>query len=159
VEFDAVEARFLGSNGGGDEVGDDLLDLAGRHLSGSNVTVDTGSDGGLADEFTWSPTTSVVELDDGEAAVGLDAARESRESGKVVVTEAPELTRESLSDALDVAGTGHGETEATFGPVGQPGILFVAERPIGIALLVGERGQHEAIGHGRAMEECNGIKR
>ena len=62
-------------------------------------------------------------------------------------------TWEALADGLDVGGAGHGEAEAALGPQGQPVELGVRQRPVRVALRVGERRQHEAVLHGGAVGE------
>ena len=64
-----------------------------------------------------------------------------------------QLAFEAFAVWLDIAGRRHHRTETAPGSHHQPVMLGLRKQAIGMALLVGERGQHEAIAHGVAGSE------
>ena len=81
VEFHAVEPGLLGPHRSGDEVDDELLDFLRAHLTRTSIGVRARRHRLGADELGVGPTSSVVELDDGQAPVLLDARGETGEAG------------------------------------------------------------------------------
>ena len=80
-----------------------------------------------------------------DAACGLDARCEPRQSGQVRVRPAAELAGKALSLRLDVRRAGQRGAETALRAQREPVVFVVGERAVGLALQVGERRQHEAI--------------
>src|SRR5207237_7617197 len=57
---------------------------------------------------------------------------------------------------LHVSRAGDDGTEAAFGTVGEPAKLVFGQASICVALGVGERRQHESVGHRRPVREHKG---
>jgi hypothetical protein len=159
VQFDAVEPCRVAPFGRGDERFDDLVHLGERQSSRPGAGVIGGRDGRGADEVGRCPTSRVVQLDDRDAALRADPGRQAGEPRDVLVAEAAQLPREALTARLDVAGTGHGHTEPALGAHRQPALLVVGQRPVGVALLIRQGGQHESVLHGRPVDEGHRVKR
>jgi len=66
---------------------------------------------------------------------------------KVLVTEDTNLPGKALTGRLDVRGSCHGKSKATGRSHRQPVKLVIGQSAVSVALLVGERRQHEAISH------------
>lgn len=56
----------------------------------------------------------------------------------MLVAEATQLPRETLTARVDMARTRHRHAEPTLSAHRQPTLLVIGERPVGIALLIGE---------------------
>ena len=112
-----------------------------------------------ADELRRRPVARVVELGVGHRASGVEIRGEAGEAVEMLVAEDAELSGEALTNGLDVRRAGHGEPEAALGAHRQPAVLVVRQGAIGMALLVGERRQHEPIRHRRTVQEVDGFER
>ena len=157
VQLHAVEAGAFGPHGGGDEVGDQLLHLGGGQRTGAGLGIVPGADGLLTGQRAVGPAARMLDLQRRTAATGVDAGGQARQPGQVVVRPHAQLAGKALAAALHMGGAGHGEGEAAAGAHRQPVVLRVGQRAIGIALPVGQRRQHEAVGHGRAAGEGEGV--
>jgi hypothetical protein len=71
----------------------------------------------------------------------------------VLIAEAAELASKSLTYGLYVRSTRHGQSKTTFSALHQPREFFFRQCAIGIALLIGERSQHESVFHGWPMSK------
>ena len=69
------------------------------------------------------------------------------------IAEATKLTCKTLANGLNVRSTRHGESKTTFSALHQPREFFFRQCAIGIALLIGERSQHESVFHGWPMSK------
>ena len=159
MDFDTVESRRIAPDRSRDERLDDLVHLCGRHRPRPGLGVIGGSKGGRTDELSRRAASRVMQLDDGHTAVRADTRSKSGEAREMVVAETPELSFEAQTARVDVAGARHGHTEPAGGAHREPPLLGSRERPVGIALLIGQRGQHESVLHGRSVGESDGIKR
>jgi hypothetical protein len=145
VEFDAVEAGAFGADRGGDEVLAQLFNLRQRQRARSRFRVVRRTDGLRADQVRGRAHAGVMQLHVGDAARGLDARCEPRQSGQVRVRPAAELAGKALSLCLDVRCASHGGAETALRAQRERMVFVVGERTVDVALQVGERRQHEAI--------------
>jgi hypothetical protein len=74
---------------------------------------------------------------------------------QMLIPEAAQLTRESLTRCLHVRSTGHSESESTLRTLGQPDVLVVTQSPVRMTLLIRHRGEHEAVLHRPSVSERN----
>ncbi len=74
------------------------------------------------------------------------------------VIETPELARKPLTKSLDMRGTCHRQTESALGAHREPVIFLIAQTAIGVALLVGQRSEHEPVRHCRTAHERHGVE-
>ena len=159
VEFDAVESRQIAADRCCDERLDDLFHLGGRQRARPVLGIAGGRDGGCADELSGGTASRVVQLDDRHTALRADPRRQPGEARKMLVPEAPQLPLEPFTARLDVARTGHRHAEPARGAHRQPPLLVIGERPVGIALLIGQGRQHESVLHGRSVGEGDDVER
>jgi len=159
VEFDAIEPRLIASDCGRDERIDDLVHFGGRHPLRPRLGVISRSGRGCADEFTRCTAARVVQLDDRHAPLGANPRRQASEAREVLVAEATQLSRKALTARVDVTRTRDGHAEPTGRAHRQPTLLVIGERPVRIALLIGEGGQHESVLHGRPVAEGDSVER
>jgi len=95
-----------------------------------------------------------VEAVVGEPAGDLDGVVDvDAVGGELVVAPDAELAGETLAVGGDVGGAGEDDGEAAGGAAHEPVVLVVADRAVGVALLVGERGEGEAVWGGGAAAE------
>lgn len=101
----------------------------------------------------------MVKLRCRHTTVDIDPLRKTSKAVEVLVAEASELAGETSPYFLDVSGAGHRETETTRGAHGEPAALIGAQGAVVIALLVGQRGEHEPVRHRWSMHEIDGVER
>ena len=152
VDLHAVETGLFRADGGNDEVLDQRFHLAGGQRPRTGLGIVRRADG-LGHQVLGRALAGVVQMDRRDAARFLDRAGQPREALQVVVGKDAELAREALALGLNMGRAGHGQAKSALGPHGQPMELFIREPPVGVALRVGDRCQHEAVLHGRAMRE------
>ena len=150
VDLDPVEPGLVGPDRGGDEIIAQLLDLGGRKRASPGLGIGKRALRGLADQIGRAAHPGVVELDRGQAAIRAQLCRQRGQPRQVIVRPDPELAGKALALALDMGGGGHHQPEAALGAHRQPVDLVIGQGAVGMALQVGQRGQHEAVGHGRA---------
>jgi hypothetical protein len=74
----------------------------------------------------------------------------------VIIGKNPQLPGEAFPLGLNMRSASHDQAKLAFGSFGQP-IEFRFRKPaIFMALLVGQRGQHEAVFHDRSAFESKG---
>ncbi len=158
VQLDAGEARGGGAAGGGDEVVVDARELGGGGRARAlevrlRLVEGAGADRLLAGEGGGAAHAAVVELDQAERAVAGERGGEALQAGELMITPDAELTGETLAVLRDVGGAGLDDGEAAGGAALEPAVLVAADRAVGVALLVGERGEGEAVAGGGAAAE------
>ena len=100
----------------------------------------------------------VVELDDADTVLCVDAGRETGKTVEVFVAERPQLPGEAFADRLDMSRTGHRQTKTALGPHREPVVLLVGQNAVLLALGIGERSKHEAVLHRRPPTERHRVK-
>ena len=103
------------------------------------------TDGLRADQVRRRAHAGMMQLHVCDAARGLDARCEPRQTGQVRVRPAAELAGKALSLRLHVRCAGQRGAEAALRAQREPVVFVVRERPVDVALQVGERRQHEAV--------------
>ena len=88
----------------------------------------------------------------------MNTIAKAHETVEVLICETAKLPGKSLPDGLHMRCTCHGESESALGTHGEPLVLIVRQCAINMTLLIGEWRKHEAILHGRAMRERDGIE-
>ena len=128
VDLHPVEAGPFGAGGGGDEVLGQLLHLGKAQAARAFRGVVRRTYRRRADEGHRRAHAGVVELHQGQAALGLDGGGQPGQSLQVVVGEDPELAGEALPLRLHVRRAGQDEAEPAPGEPGEPGEV-VRPRP------------------------------
>ena len=96
---------------------------------------------------------AVVELDEGPGARGPQALSEPGQTGQVLVGGDAELTGPRATAVSDVGGAGLHRGEPTAAAGQQPLVLGLGQCAVVMALLVGHRCEHVAVGPGRAVSQ------
>ena len=153
VDLHAVEAGRLGAPCRRDEVVAQPMHLVVRQRPRSELLVLGGTERRLPDQRLRGAHAGVVQLQNRDAVVLVEAGGQTREPFPVIVREAAELTGEAPPRGLDVGRAGHRRAEAAGRAHRQPAMLVVGERAVVVTLLVRHRGQHEAVLHRGAGRE------
>ena len=145
VKLHTLKTSLLCTNGCRDEVFNDLLHFCSRHGTSTHLLVSTRAHGVCANEFLWRATAGVMQLNDCERIVLLDAFGQSSKTWNMHVVETTQLARETLTHCLHMRRTCHRETKATLCTHRQPAIFLVRENTISSTLRVRQRRQHETV--------------
>lgn len=89
-----------------------------------------------------------MQLSDRDRAGGVDVTGETGETRELVIAPHAELAGETLANGLHVRSAGHCQPEAAVGSKRQPAVLVVREGSVVVALLIGQRSEHEVIWQG-----------
>ncbi len=156
VDFDTVETRLRRSLRRSDEVVTKLFHLT-QEEPPRAVNWMIGRANRHPHAMEACAVTAVMQLDGRKAAVFPDGFRQTCKTLQVMVAVDAHLSREGLTDCLDVGGTGLDEREAALGTSTEPFQLVFGCRAVGLALLRRQRRQHEAVPHtarpGRLKQE------
>src|SRR5579864_1637093 len=113
VQFDAIEAGFLGTYGGCDKVLDQRFDFAFVKRARLGFRVLGWPHRLFADQLGRGTDPGVMQLQRRDRAFGPDGGSKARQAGNVLLAEGSELTGKTLSDALHMRRTGHDEAKTT----------------------------------------------
>jgi hypothetical protein len=148
VQLDAVEARAGAALGGAGEVADDPRDvLLGALAAGVALLVGVRrrAPGHHPADGLRGAQPAVEELRAGEGAALVDARGEAGEPLEHRVVVHAELAGPGLAVLRDVRSAGLDEAEAPVGAGREEAELRLREGAVGVALLVGERGEPDAV--------------
>ena len=148
MNLDAVKARLLGAPGRRDEIVAQLLHLGERQPARARLRI-VGRAHRRADQLLGRPVARVVQLHRRYRTRRADRIGQLRQPFQLRIVEHAKLPFEALSHRLDMRRRRHGDAESALGAHRQPVMLFVGQPAIGMALLVGQRRQHETVLHRR----------
>jgi len=100
----------------------------------------------------------MVQLNDGNTSGRLDVRSEASKPRDVRVVETTKLPRKPLTHRLHVSGARHRQAEVPVCPHREPLVLVVRQCALGVALHIGEWGQHEAVLHRWSVDERHRVK-
>ena len=95
----------------------------------------------------------MVQLHRGHRLGGAHLVGQPAEPRHVAVVADAQLALPRLPLGGDVRRARHHQPEAAAGPGHQPATLVVAERAVGVALLVGQRGHGQPVAPGGSAEQ------
>ena len=88
----------------------------------------------------------------------FDPCRQPRQPFQMLVTKHPHLPGKPLTPRLHMRRTSHGQPEPALGPHNETPILIVGHDAIRMALLIGQRCQHETVFHHRPARHRERLK-
>ena len=155
VQFDALATRLLDAERGGDEVGDDLLDLRRGGLGEGCFALERRAcRPGSAAVVRQRPGTAVEELRKQRSTLCLRHRGEPAPALREAVVVGGELAGPGLPVSGDMGGGALHDAEAAVGPRREPALLVIRDHAVGMALQVGEGREPDAVGGRRPVAEA-----
>ena len=137
--------RDVLSAGGGDEIVPGLLDLGQRHGAGIGFRVCRRAQGLPADQRGRRAHAGMMKLQHCVRFLRAQGAGKPGKAGDMSVVMGAKLARKALTAILNRGRARHCQAKTALRPHGEPAKFVVAEHSVGMALLVGQRGQHETL--------------
>jgi hypothetical protein len=156
VQLHAVEAGLLGANRCGNERIARGFHFIEAHRPRAELVIGRRAMRRLADQVGRAAHAGMVQLHHRMRAGLVQRRRQPRQAGQVLVIPDAELPGKPCPLRLHMRGAGHRHAKAAFGALRQPFEFVIAQRAVGMALHVGQRGQHETVLQGGAARESQG---
>ena len=159
VQLNTVITSCLCPHRSGNEIVSELLNLfCGETTSPGFWVVGGAYRSHVVKRFRY-PITTMVELHDCKAPGRPNLVCHGCKRRDVIIPANPQLSRKRSTNLLHVCSCGHRHSESTVCSHRQPLVFVRAQRAVIVALLIRQRGEHEAIWHRWAAQKRHCVKR